>query len=255
MDRHLISRIAHTHHPIAAPLFDESVQRLLDRLLGADTRHALDLGCGEGAWLLRALTARPKLQAVGVDLDTRGLAQAQQAAAALGVAQRLGLHHQDAREFSGPGPFDAVLCVGATHAFGGLLPALAAIDRHLAPGGLALVGEAFWQQEPTGAALAGLGGMSATDYDDLATTVDRVLAAGWTPVYGYVSSRPELDDYEFCWTGSLASWALDHPDDPDSTQAAAVAAEHRAGWLGGYRDTLGFVTLVLRRTADTGTGS
>ncbi|MDH6128185.1 methyltransferase domain-containing protein [Kitasatospora sp. GP82] len=247
MDRHLISRIAHTDHPIAAPLFDDSVQRLLDRALTGDAERLLDLGCGEGPWLLRALAARPKLHAVGVDLDTRGLTIAQQAAAALGVSQRLGLHHQDAREFSHPEPFDAVLCVGATHAFGGLLPTLTAIDRHLAPGGLALVGEAFWAQDPDEAALAGLGGMAATDYDDLATTVDRVVAAGWTPVYGYVSSRPELDDYEFSWTGSLAAWALDHPEDPDSAEAAAVAAEHRTGWLRGYRGTFGFVTLVLRR--------
>ena len=30
---------------------------------------------------------------------------------------------------------------------------------------------------------------------------------------------------------------------------AALAAEHRTGWLHGYRGTLGFVTLVLRRTS------
>ncbi|GAA2269715.1 MULTISPECIES: SAM-dependent methyltransferase [Kitasatospora] len=254
MDRHLISRIAHAEHPIAAPLSDESVRGLLDRVLGAGARRMLDLGCGEGAWLLRALAARPELHAVGVDLDARGLARAQQAAAVLGVSQRIGLHHRDAREFNHPELFDAVLCVGSTHAFGGLLPTLTAIDRQLAPGGVALVGEGFWEREPTEAALAGLGGASATDYDDLATTVDRVTAAGWTPVYGHVSSRSEWDDYEFCWTGSLAAWALDHPEAPDSAEAAAVAAEHRAEWLGGYRGTFGFVTLALRRTADPGTG-
>ncbi|MGK4584506.1 SAM-dependent methyltransferase [Kitasatospora sp. HPMI-4] len=254
MDRDRISRITHSDHPVAAPLSDESVGRLLERVLGAGARRVLDLGCGEGAWLLRALAARSELRAVGVDVDTRALEQAQRAAAALGVSQRLGLHHQDAREFSHPEPFDAVLCVGATHAFGGLLPALAAIDRHLAPGGVALVGEGFWEHEPTAAVLAGLGGAAAADHDDLAGTVDRVAAAGWTPVYGHVSSLSEWDDYEFCWTGSLAAWALDHPEDPDGAEAAAVAAEHRAGWLGGYRGTLGFVTLAVRRTAGPGTG-
>jgi hypothetical protein len=74
-----------------------------------------------------------------------------------------------------------------------------------------------------------------------------VTADGWTPVYGHVSTIEEWDDYEFSWTGSLARWALDHPDDPDAKQALEASAEHRDMWLG-YRGVLGFVTLVLRRT-------
>ncbi|GAA2151625.1 class I SAM-dependent methyltransferase [Kitasatospora kazusensis] len=249
MERQQISRIAHSAHPVAAPLSDGSVRRLLDQAVGDGTGRVLDLGCGEAPWLLRALAAHPRLRAVGVDTDAEALTLAQRAAETLGVAQRLGLHHQDAREFGLPEPFDVVLCVGATHAFGGLAPTLAAVARHLAPGGVALVGEGYWEREPDPAALAGLGGADPAEFADLPTTVARVVAEGWTPVQGHISSLREWDDYEWSWTGSLARWALDHPDHPDSAQAAAVAAEHRAGWLGGYRGTLGFVTLLLRRSA------
>ncbi|MFG3056532.1 SAM-dependent methyltransferase [Kitasatospora sp. NPDC048239] len=248
MDRQTISRLAHVHHPIAAPITDDSVARLLDRASAhTGTGRALDLGCGEGAWLVRLLTARPNWQAVGVDLDVAALTRARETAQALGVERRIGLHHTDAGEFKAAEPFDLVLNVGATHAFGGLLPTLAAAREHLAPGGLVLVGEGFWEREPSQAALDGLGA-AREDFADLATTTDRVIADGWTPVYGYVSSPQEWDDYEFSWTGSLAAWALAHPEHPDAAAARAAADRHRTEWLHGYRGTFGFVTLLLRRT-------
>ena len=78
---------------------------------------------------------------------------------------------------------------------------------------------------------------------------DRVVADGWTPVDGHVSTRRELDGYEWaCW-GPLASWALDHPADPDSSHVLATANTRRCEWLRVYRDTWGFVSLVLRQTS------
>jgi hypothetical protein len=50
------------------------------------------------------------------------------------------------------------------------------------------------------------------------------------------------------WTGSLASWALEHPEDPDSAAALAAATKHRSEWLQSYRDSFGFLSLVLGRT-------
>jgi SAM-dependent methyltransferase len=243
VDREQISRHAHAHHPIAAPLDDASVSRLLDHALPCGDERVLDLGCGAGEWLLRALTTRPELYAEGVDISEHSLAHARRTAGRLGVEGRLTLHHQDAARFAPSRTFDLVLCVGATHAFGGLLPALSAAREHLAPGGRVLVGEGFWDREPSPMAVELLGELA-----DLPTTVDRVTLDGWIPVQGHVSTRQELDDYEWAWTGSLASWALDHPGDPDSAQALETAGTHREEWLRGYRDMLGFVCLVLRPT-------
>jgi hypothetical protein len=88
------------------------------------------------------------------------------------------------------------------------------------------------------------------DFADLPTTMERVVADGWTPVYGHISTRQELDDYEWAWTGVLASWALDHSHDPDSSQALAAATAHRDERLRVYRDAFGFLCLILRRTSD-----
>ncbi|MFF8592403.1 SAM-dependent methyltransferase [Streptomyces sp. NPDC015220] len=245
MNRQRLSLLAHTDHPVAAPLDDESVRRLLRHGVPRDDARVLDLGCGSGEWLLRALTAHPRLRAEGVDVSGSALALARETARVRGVGDRLVLRQTDASDFAAPHTFDLVISVGAAHAFGGLPATLAAARRHLAPGGRVLVGDGFWAREPSPDAVEMLG-----DLADLPTTVDRVVADGWTPVHGHISTRRELDDYEWSWTGSLASWALDHFDDPDGSQALAAATTHRDEWLRGYRDAFGFVTLVLRPTPE-----
>jgi cyclopropane fatty-acyl-phospholipid synthase-like methyltransferase len=243
MDRQTISRLAHAHHPIAAPIGEEPVRRLLQRAVRNGDERLLDLGCGSAAWLLLALAAHPHATAEGVDLSAEALAEAERAATGLGVRDRLTLRHQDAAAYTSTAPFDVVLNVGASHAFGGLLPTLTAARRHLGPGGHVIVGNGFWEHPPGRAAVETLG-----DLDDLPTLVDEIASDGWMPVYGHVSTREELDEYEWSWTGALAGWALDHPDHPDAAQAYETATTHRTQWLRGYRDAFGFVCLVLRRT-------
>lgn len=245
MSREQISGIAHADHPIKSPLGDDSVSRLLERGLPRGDERVLDLGCGTAEWLLRALATRPALHAEGVDVSEVALTRARQAASELGVDERLVLHRQAAADFVSPQPFDLVISIGATHAYGGLLPTLAAAREHLAPGGRVLIGESFWDRDPSPAAVEIFG-----DLDDLATTVDRVVADGWTPVHCHVSTRAELDTYEWaCW-GSLAAWALDHPAHPAAAQALETANAARSEWLHGYRDSFGFVCMVLRQTSE-----
>ncbi|QKW06681.1 class I SAM-dependent methyltransferase [Streptomyces sp. NA04227] len=243
MNRQELSTLAHRRHPIAAPLSDDSVDALLDEALPHEDARVLDLGCGGAPWLLRALSSRPRLRATGVDVSASALRRAREDAHRLGVQDRLDVHQCDAAGFRDPEPFDLVISVGATHAFGGLLPTLEAARTHLAPGGSILVGDGYWERTPSPEAVELLG-----ECDDLATTVESVTAAGWTPVHAHLSTRRELDDYEWSWTGSLASWALDHPDHPDSDQALRTAHAHRTEWLRVYRDCFGFACFVLRPT-------
>lgn len=247
VDRTEISDLAHARHPIASPLSDETVDRLL-ALAVTGRSSVLDLGCGDGSWLLRALRREPALTAVGVDVSGTGFDRVVEQAEREGLGDRLRLVQADAREWTTRDRFDVVLSVGATHAFGGLAPTLSAADRHLGPDGQLLVGECIWEQEPSEQTLFLLGA-SLTDYGDLATTVDAVASAGWVPLDGHVSSVQEWDAYEWSWTGSLARWALDYPDHPDRLEVMAASAEHRRVWLEGYRGTLGFLTMLLSRSA------
>ncbi|MFC6083448.1 SAM-dependent methyltransferase [Sphaerisporangium aureirubrum] len=241
MDRQQLSAIAHLDHPIAAPVSPANLDRLLRRAALPEGARVLDLGCGEAEWSLRALELVPSATADGVDISPHALASAGRGAAARGLSGRLSLHLTPAGEFSAPEPYDLVLCLGATHAFGDLGDTLNAVAGFVRPGGLALVGEAFWERPPTPELTETIG-----DYSDLPGTVDTAESKGWLTVYAHTSTLPEWDDYEWSWTGTLNRWATDHPG-PDGDQALALAREHRDLWLRGYRGVLGFVSLLLRR--------
>ena len=112
----------------------------------------------------------------------------------------------DVQSYQGE-PADTVLCIGASHAFGGLAPTLDGVRHHLRPGGQVLLGEAIWDQPPTDAAREVLGA-TTHEFPDLAGLVALVRAHGFEPGYGHVSTLEEWDDYEWSWTGALTEWAL-----------------------------------------------
>jgi SAM-dependent methyltransferase len=250
VDRQRLSSIAHSRHPIAAPVSGVNVNRLLRRAGREPTARILDLGCGDAAWAMQALAHYPDGHADGVDLNPFVLERAAVAAEGRGLADRLTLHERDARTYVPDGDYDLVLCVGATHIFDGFAGTLRQAGRHVNADGILLVGEGFWQVPPTPAALAALD-VKPGDHTDLAGLVDAAEQDGWTPVYAHVSDTEEWNDYEWSWVGSLTGWGLDNPGHPDAAEVLDVARSHRDGWLRGYRDVLGFATLVLRRATNS----
>ncbi len=250
MDRDELSRIAHRRHPIAAPLAPSSLARLLERVAPPPAGHVLDLGCGAGAWLVALLADRTDLRGVGVDLAEGATREATAAAGARGVEDRVTWVTADAATWSG-GRFDTVLCVGAAHAFSGLGGALEGVRAHLRPGGRVVLGDGFWEQAPTPAALAALEA-APEDFPDLAGLVATVRRHGYEVGDAHVSTLAEWDDYEWSWTRSVVAWALDEAPTPaERDEALAAATAHRTAWLEGYRRVLGFATLVLHDVRPT----
>ena len=246
MDRTEVSRIAHRRHPIAAPVAPDRVPELLSWLDPPPGGRAVDLGCGAGEWLQELLVAHEQLSGVGVDLAVP--ASAESSAARRGLGQRVRFEQADAATWR-DGLFDVVLCVGASHAFGGLDATLIAMRSHLRSGGQAVFGDGIWEAQPSAATQEALQA-GPDDFPDLAALVERVRGHGYEPSFGHVSTLEEWDDYEWSWTGSLIRWALrDAPTEHDREQALTAAREHRDDWLGGYRGQLGFCTLVLHDIA------
>lgn len=242
MDRARLSSIAHTGRSIAAPLSSTSVDALVSKLCVPMGARVLDVGCGDGEWLARVVAAYPEVSAEGVDSSPFAVARARTRLA--GSAE---IHETTISAFgSHRGVYGAVLCVGSTHAFGGLEETLLGVYQLLGRQGVALVGEGFWERPPGDAALAGLGA-GASDFTDLAGVIDRARRRGFAPYYAHVSSQSEWDEYEFTWVGNLERHAGQGSND-DAAELRAAAAEHLQGYLGGYRGTLGFVTLLLART-------
>lgn len=250
MDRALASALAHRWHPVAAPVSDRSVDRLVAALTLRPGDRVLDLGCGSAEWLQRAVSATPGVTGIGVDTSAPALDAARAGAASRGLTGRLEFVQADAAAWTGEPAdrapaFDAVLCVGVGHVFGGPAGALATARRHLAPGGRVLLGDGFWEGAPDRSVLDVLGATEGA-LTDLPGLVAVVGEAGFEPGWGHVSSAEEWDDYEWSWTGALATWALDKEAGTDAAEALELARSHRRAWLGGYRNRLGFLTVVLR---------
>ncbi len=245
MDRDEISRIAHRDHPVAAPVSTPRVRALVHSATRGLRGRALDLGCGPGEWLLEVLTATSDLAGTGVDLHLHPELGAK--SEARGVGHRATWVQADASTWDG-GPFDLVVCIGASHVFGGLDGTLAAVRDRVRPGGRCLVGDAIWERPPSASTRAELGA-GPDDFPDLPGFVERAEAHGFELGRAHVSTLEEWDDYEWSWTGSLTEWALTSPQgDPARGEALDIARAHRRGWLTGYRGELGFVTAVLHDT-------
>jgi len=243
VDRAQASAIAHRWHPVAAPVSDDDLRRLVGHLRLPPAGRLLDLGCGFGEWLFAALEAAPGTTGVGVDTSAPALKEARTRAAARSLTDHVHFEQADASGWSGGG-FDAVLCIGATHAFGGLPETLTAVRGHLRPGGRVLLGEGFWDAPPSESALRELGAEPG-ELPDMSGLVEQARAAGYEPGYAYLSSTAEWDHYEWSWTGALTEWALTEASDADRAGALELAREHRRQYLTGYRRELGFATVVL----------
>ena len=114
--------------PRRRPVSDANLDLLLSRL--GPVERVLDLGCGFGEWLHAALEATPQASGVGVDTSRPALEQARRRARDRGLEARVAFEETEAASYEGAG-FDAVLCIGATHAFGGLAGTLQAVRRYL----------------------------------------------------------------------------------------------------------------------------
>lgn len=247
MERAALSLIAHARHPVAAPLSEATVESLLSLPGLPGEPRAVDLGCGTGEWL-RRLVGRAGGSADGVDVSPAAIARAGSLAAAAGLEDRLRFHVSDAGTFANRsgGGYDIALCIGSTHALDGLDGAGRVLRGLLLPTGVALLGEGFWEQEPSTAALAGLGGARREDLPDLAGLELRTRDAGFEVIGRTIATPAEWDDYEDSWSGSLEEWAAEHTGTPEADEALAAAHAHRAGYREGYRGTLGFAVLTLR---------
>ena len=250
MDPYRFTTIAHHGRALLGPLHESSVDALLTHidpapLAGVRTR-VLDIGCGKGEILLRALR-RYGASGVGVEPNPSFATDARARARGRVPEGDLTLHATPLASAPLPhGGFDVAICTGATHAFGDYVPALEAIARFVRPRGWALIGIGYWRQPPAPEYLATFGG-HAGEMMSLDQTLAAPIAAHWRVVAHHESTHDEWDDYESTYAANVHRWLERAPADPD----APAFRERIDSWAQAYatwgRDTMGFTTMVLRR--------
>lgn len=232
----------HTYLDFNAPLSDGRARDLIATLAPLDGARVVDLGCGWAELLLRLLDTEPGARGTGVDNDPEGIERATANAADRGLADRVHLVEADVTAWSAGEPADAVINIGASHAWGDSAAALTALYPHVRPGGLLLFGDAVWDRPPTPELVADFG-----DLLSVAGLVDTALARGYRLISLSVAGLDEWDSFESRFCAGRERWLLAHPDAPDAAEHRARVDEHRDLWLHGYRGVLGFAYLTLAR--------
>ncbi|SER15081.1 SAM-dependent methyltransferase [Lentzea albida] len=232
------------------PLSEERAARLIRSLLPLDDAHVVDLGCGWAEFLLRTLEAAPTATGTGVDRNAVDIAHAQSNADARGLTDRVSLVVTDVAEWQPDRPADAVIVNGASQVWGGdplqhTVNALTEAKKLLKPGGRFLLGEGFWQQEPTEAQLAAMP-IPRDQYGSLADLVDLAHAHGYRLL---AAEQASLDEWDVFENGHGRAWEHWLRANPDSEHAAEIRAkaDRQRGWrLRGWRETMGLAYLTLQ---------
>ncbi|MFD0904605.1 SAM-dependent methyltransferase [Actinomadura sediminis] len=236
--------IAEADHRILNPLNDRKLRLLGDiARIGPDTR-ILDLACGKGE-MLCTWAAAHGATGHGVDLSDTFLTAARDRARELGVTGRVTFEHGDAARHRAPGLFDVTACIGATWIGDGLTGTIALLRRSTVPGGLLLVGEPYWIDEPPEAAPAALG-FAPGDFVTLAGTLDRFEDAGVELVEMVLADTDDWDRYVASQWQTVHTWLHDNPDDPDAPAMREFADRSRRTYLTYNRRYLGWGVFALR---------
>jgi SAM-dependent methyltransferase len=224
------------------PLSEAHAELLIDRLEMESATTVLDLGCGWGELLIRAvLAAGDECAGIGVDTDSEQFARGRHAAAERGVGDRVRFVEGEAQAWSQPA--ERVLCVGASHAWGGTTPALEALAPVVSPGGLLLFGDGYWQTAPTTEAMEIFGdGVIGLD-----AMVERALADGWHLLSLTTSDQREWDEFESSWRLGRERWLRVNPRSPNAGELRQQLDERVREYVRVYRGVLGFAYLVLSR--------
>jgi SAM-dependent methyltransferase len=222
------------------PLSEAHADALVERLDISAAELILDLGCGWAEFLIRALqTTDTESKGLGVDTDGALLERAAASIARSGLEQRVSLHQCPATEWATPA--DRVICIGASHAWGGTAAALVALRKLVRPGGRLLFGDGCWEGAPTAQALAIFG----EDILPLAELIERAVDAGWRVLDLSTADQREWDDFEAGWRRGRENWLLAHPEHPDAVEIRQQMDDRLREYVSEYRRVLGFCYLVL----------
>lgn len=224
------------------PLSSYRADLLLRSLGPLDGQHVVDLGCGWAELLLRAVAAGATGH--GVDQDAEAVAHGRKMAVDRGLADRVTIDVGDAGAWTDSA--DVLIVNGASQVFGGepvthTVNALEAGRRILRPGGRLLLGEGFWEREPTAAQLAVMP-IEREQYGSVADLVDLALAHGYQLQWLSQASQDDWDEFESAHALGYVRHLQAHPDD---TEVRARADRQRTWRLHGWRGVLGMVYLTL----------
>lgn len=234
-------------HRIHDPFTPQQLVTLGEAVRLRAGQSVLDLACGSGE-MLCTWSRDHGITGTGVDISTVFLGSARARAAELGVADRVSFVHGDAAGFVSATPVDVAACVGATWIGGGVEGTLTLLERSLRPGGLALVGEPFWREDPPDReAVEGSGAGSRDEFTDLPGLVESFGRLGWDLVEMVLADEGGWDRYVAAQWLTVREWLDANPGDELAADFRAELDTAPLRYVRYQRRYLGWGVFALKR--------
>jgi cyclopropane fatty-acyl-phospholipid synthase-like methyltransferase len=234
--------IVEKHHDIQNPSSPEKLDHLVDLMQLQPHHHVLDVGCGRG-WLLSRIAMRTGAKGTGIEINPWFCDVARQRAHDVGVADCITIIQSDAHDVQLPAhSFDAVCCIGATFALGGLLNTVSFARRIAKPGAPIIIGDIFRYDAQLPPALAEYGFVPT-----LAELVD-IVRGDVEPHEMLVSTLDEWDRYETRKWQTARSWIVDNANDPEHADFVLRVAKMRHDYLHIERAAVGWAMIMTFNT-------
>jgi SAM-dependent methyltransferase len=224
-----------------APLSDAHASTLLDEFELDQAQRVLDLGCGWGELLLRAVQRSSTLTGHGIDDDTVAIERGRALTTERSLDDRVSLIEAAAESWTEPA--DRVICVGASHIWDHTAAALTALADLVSAGGRLLYGDGFLEANSS---------PFTTDLFPEMLPLNGIVAAaraaGWRVLHLSVSDQLEWDEFESTYRAGTERWLLANPEVEDASRIRQWLDRRTLEYLDGYRGELGFCWLVLAQS-------
>ncbi len=244
--------ITHTDHTVMNPMSLGKTEELIECLRLPDGGRVLDVACGKAEFLC-LVAQRYELSGTGLDLSPITIERARRNVAARGLNGRIELLHMDGGEYE-PEPvpmLDLASCIGASWTFKGHRGTLEALRGMVRPGGLVLVGEPFWREDPDPDYLKQTG-QDAHLFGTHESNVQVGVELGLSLLYTVVSNEDDWDRYEGLQWQAAERYAAAHPDDPDVEPLLKTTRTNRDAYLRWGRDCVGWAMYLFQQPGGDG---
>lgn len=191
--RFRISAAAHRDIPHANPLSVAQMASLVQILAASAPQSVLEIGCGPGTFSLElAKSCDTTIKAL--DINPAFLARARALAGAQTLRGSIEFLEQPASSITNE-TFNAVVCIGSSHAFGTTPEALRRCSALLKPGGVLLFADLVWLAAPPEEFLKVLDTAQSAYW--LASEAETAFtAAGLSLVHTETASQTSWQSYE-----------------------------------------------------------
>lgn len=247
MDTWKFFDITHKEHIICNPSSLGKYQRLIDLLRLPPNANVLEIAMGKGEFIIR-LVEQYGVNGVGVDISPYCVRDARAKLAERAPQANITFLEMGGADYQPDEPesFDLTVCMGASWIFNGHKGTLAALKAMTKPGGLIVVGEPYWRQEPDPGYLQTAG----FERDIFGSHYQNVLtgqALSLTLLYTLVSNHDDWDMYEGLQWHAAENYAIAHPDDRDVPKLLIRIRTSKEEYLRWGRDTLGWAIYLFRK--------